>query len=155
METIKKLYEKAKGTREFQEIIDEWIDVFDEHLLEMEIEDKRKYEKLIDEFCVAIYGEHMTERMANEAVSEMIGADGRRGGKWTFEEAKAVAKHHGIRFDGFNEYEWYYVLNMMYSDYCKIFNNEEDIYVKMAEAWFMDKDVDEGKTYRYYKEVVC
>ena len=65
-----------------------------------------------------------------------------------------IAKNEGISFKKFNEYDWFYVLNMIYSDFYKVFVNNTNLYVKTALEWLNDIDVKSGKAYRYYIKVV-
>lgn len=78
--------------------------------------------------------------------------DGTKGAHWNLEQTNTVARQLGIKFDDFNEYDWYASLNMVYSDYYnpKFDNN---IYAQLAKDWIIDKDVPKGKTYRYYKKL--
>lgn len=80
----------------------------------------------------------------------MINEDGTKGAHWTVEETTLVAKQSGITFDNFNEYDWNYVMNMIYSDYYGAIPNEVSSYVKLAKKFIMDKDADKGKALKYY-----
>lgn len=54
---------------------------------------------------------------------------------------------------GYNRWDLYYVMNMLYSDYYNVLGSDTAIYVKLSKAWFEDPDVSEGKAYRYYMQV--
>lgn len=54
---------------------------------------------------------------------------------------------------GFNRWDLYFVMNMLYSDYYNVLGSDTATYVKMSKAWFEDPDVSEGKAYRYYMQV--
>ena len=58
-------------------------------------------------------------------------------------------------FDMFNAWDWYYVMNMLYSDFYPIIGTDTAMYIKMAKLWIMDKDVEQGKAWRYFTEVAC
>ena len=55
-----------------------------------------------------------------------------------------------IRFTNFNEYDWNYVMNMMYSDYYGAVPNDVNSYIRLAVKFLEDKDAKEGKAYCYY-----
>ena len=84
----------------------------------------------------------------------MINSDGTKGAHWTLEETTSMAKNEGITFQHFNEYDWFYVINMIYSDFYKVFGSNTNMYVKTALEWLTDADVKAGKAYRYYVNVV-
>lgn len=60
---------------------------------------------------------------------------------------------YGIKCIGFNRWDLYFVMNMLYSDYYNVLGSDTATYVKMSKAWFEDPDVSEGKAYRYYMQV--
>ncbi len=97
-----------------------------------------------------LYGCHFCEWMLEKAVSKMVNEDGTTGGHWNVIDTTAVARNNGITFDSFNEYDWNYVMNMMYSDYYGAVNNSVDSYMKLAKKFLMDKDAKEGKALHYY-----
>lgn len=81
-----------------------------------------------------------------------------RGGKWTPDQVKPYAQKNGIRTDGAKIYEFWAVMNAMYSDYyetAKRYNvATPDFFADMAKAFLMDKDALEGKAARYYRDIV-
>ena len=108
------------------------------------------YNTLENYFYKEIYGKHFNEWLLNQAVSSMINEDGSTGGHWTLEQTTQVAKSSGIDFSKFNEYDWNYVMNMMYSDYYGAVANDTGSYVRLAIKFLEDKDAKEGKAYCYY-----
>lgn len=97
-----------------------------------------------------IYGNHFNEWKLDEAVKSMVNEDGTTGPHWTLEQTTSVAKQNGITFDNFNEFDWNYVMNMVYSDYYGAVSNETSSYVKLAKKFLMDKDAKKGKAFCYY-----
>lgn len=97
-----------------------------------------------------IYGNHFNEWMLQEATKAMINEDGTTGPHWTVEQTSSVAKSSGITFDSFNEYDWNYVMNMVYSDYYGAVSNDTTAYAKLAKKFLMDKDAKKGKAFCYY-----
>ena len=97
-----------------------------------------------------VYGCHFTKWMLEKALKDMVNEDGTVGGHWTVEQTTMVARSNGISFTKFNEYDWNYVMNMIYSDYYGVVPNETNTYVKMARKFLEDKDAEEGKALKYY-----
>lgn len=97
-----------------------------------------------------IYGMHFSDWMVEKATKNMINEDGTTGPHWTVEQTTSVAKQNNITFDSFNEYDWNYVMNMIYSDYYGAVSNEASSYMKLAKKFLMDKDAGEGKALCYY-----
>lgn len=100
------------------------------------------YDVMYKLHCV-VYGPHFNERLAKMAVSRMENTDGTYGGHWTMEQTNQLAEQHDIKCKA----DYYYVINMLYSDYGKIFGNESAIYAKMAKAYICDPDAPNGKTF--------
>lgn len=104
------------------------------------------YEKIY----ILIYGNHFSEEIATMAVADMENEDGTQGGKWSISDSLVIAKKYGATFANFNDADWFYVLNMMYSDYCTIFTDKEDMYAVLSMAYLYDKDGIEGKAFLQY-----
>ena len=56
------------------------------------------------------------------------------------EQLMASAKQMGVKFDDYDEDEFYAVYLMQVSDYPTI-SNEPHVYLGMAKSWLEDKDV--------------
>lgn len=97
-----------------------------------------------------IYGVHFCDWMVECATKNMINEDGTTGPHWNVDQTNSVAKQMGISFNTFNEYDWNYVMNMMYSDYYGYVSNDVTAYAKLAKGFLMDKDAKEGKALCYY-----
>lgn len=154
MSKFKELSMEAQKMPNSNEIMKEWDDILDYYLDIFKDKDKETYINLMDELFVSINGEHLTEDMAYKAVGKMNNEDGTNGEHYNMDLAKILAERNGVTWNHFNNYDWYYVLNMVYSDYYKLFGNDDNMYIKLALAWLNDKDIPEGKAYRYYKNVV-
>lgn len=103
------------------------------------------------------YGHHISEDMAKELVHDFPVTDGsgrESGEKWNCEQAKDLALKVGIDLDKINKWEWYLVLNNMYSDYSNTLKKhgmtDSTIYAELAKDWFHDPDADEHKTFKYF-----
>ena len=112
------------------------------------------YEDLEMYLYKELYGCHFSDWMLEKATSKMINEDGTTGPHWTVEQTTSVARQNGISFDTFNEYDWNYVMNMVYSDYYGAVSNSVDSYMKLARRFLMDKDAKEGKALHYYLAMV-
>lgn len=97
-----------------------------------------------------IHGCHFTEWLVEKATAYMTNEDGTIGRHWTIDQTTSVAKQNGITFDRFNEYDWNYVMNMIYSDYYGAVPNETSSYIKLSKKFLEDKDAKEGKALKYF-----
>lgn len=112
------------------------------------------YEDLEMYLYKMIYGCHFCEDLLKKALEHMVNEDGTKGGHWKIEQTNSVARSKGIMFDKFNEYDFNYVMNMMYSDYYGAVPNDTDTYYKMALKFLNDKDAPEGKAFKYYFKLI-
>lgn len=108
------------------------------------------YETLEMHLYKEMYGCHFNEWLLEKAIKNMVNEDGTTGEHWNLEQTNSVAKQYGINFNKFNEYDWNYVMNMIYSDYYGAIPNETSNYIKIAKAFLNDKDAKEGKAFHYY-----
>ena len=97
-----------------------------------------------------VYGCHFTKWLLDKALKDMVNEDGTIGGHWDVKDTTMVARSSGIQFTDFNEFDWNYVMNMIYSDYYGVVPNDTSTYVKMARKFLEDKDAEEGKALKYY-----
>lgn len=74
--------------------------------------------------------------------SMLKNADGTRGEKFDMNQIMPIAKQMNIDYRRFNEEDLVMAVNMLYSDYCKIFGNDITKYVAMAKAFLEDDDFD-------------
>jgi len=127
------------------------LEMFMERLKERDMEmydiaEEMMYEK--------VYGCHFTNWLLDMVCNLMVNEDGTTGKHWSLEETTQLAKTHGLKFVDFNEYDFNYVMNMMYSDYYSILGNEIDKYYKMSVKFLEDVDAPKGKAYRYHKAML-
>lgn len=107
-------------------------------------------------FYIAQNGENITPELAKILVTDFAitdGSDRIDGEKWTIEEAESLGIKSGVNFEFISKYEWYLILNMMYSDYyivSKMYNLESDFFINLAISWFNDVDAKENKTFNYF-----
>jgi len=131
----------------------ELTDVLNDHFEEMLVIDPKAYWDVMHDLHVLANGYYFDEECALWAVSQMQNEDGTKGQHWSIADTTSVAQSNGIMFDTFNVYDWYYVLNMTYSDYFSLIGSSVPTYIQFAKAWIMDKDAAEGKAYRYFQAI--
>lgn len=105
--------------------------------------------ELVEKFLMKLdllLNPHFTKESAEHAVSKMVNKDGTRGEHWTYEQTSDVLKDQGYECD---EADWYYVLNMIYSDYYKA-GRSTDTYVELAHDFLTDFDAPECKAKKYF-----
>lgn len=150
-----------------KEIIDKIIEKDDEQemrglglvllssLNELKKHDEKLYKDFSGDICFYAYGKHLSKITAIEWVFKMENNDGTVGEHWTKAETDNAAKTVNIDFSktNYNEWEWYAVMNMIYSDYYSPEREAKD-YIYLAKKFIEDKDAVEGKTYYYYKYIV-
>lgn len=117
------------------------------------LSDKEVYDEVVDKLYKECYGEHFSDWLAEKAVENFKNVDGTEGAHWSVEQIDDVIRQYGIKCIGFNRWDLYFVMNMLYSDYYNVLGSDTATYVKMSKAWFEDPDVSEGKAYRYYMQV--
>ena len=122
----------------------------DDQLMLVKQRDYEMYEELEIDLYKEVYGCHFNDWMLEKALKKMVNEDGTYGGHWTVEQTNSVAKNMGISFTNFNEYDFNYVMNMLYSDYYGAVNNDPNTYARMAKKFLDDKDAYGGKAFRYY-----
>lgn len=105
--------------------------------------------RLADKFLMKVdllVNPHFTQETAEYAVSKMKNRDGSTGEKWNYNETTKVLNSKGYTF---NPADWYYALNMTYSDKYKQGKTSED-YIEDAYMFLDDIDAPHDKAKRYY-----
>lgn len=143
-EIVKKLAENA--TKADMETLTELTGNFLEKIREKEPE----VDKLITKIDLMLNPD-FTKETAEYAVSKMKNEDGTEGGHWDYDTTTSVLKSKGYDF---NPCDWYYVLNMVYSDYFSK-DQPDDYYFKLAYDFLKDKDAPVGKAKKYFLAMHC
>ena len=100
---------------------------------------------------------NLTMDDARRWAENMKNADGTRGPHWTISQTEQVKRENGMRC---NAAEFFAVMNAIYSDFCValeecgIQRTDTACYAKLARAWIMDEDAEEGKAKRYFEFIV-
>ena len=139
----------------FKELIDKYLDDSDDMVKltnkidwfvdEVEKEDK----ELADKFLMKIdllLNPHFTRETSKHVVDRLINKDGSKGGHWTYDQTTRVLENQGWDF---HTCDWYYVLNMIYSDYYKSGRSDET-YIELAKDFIDDIDAPDDKAKKYY-----
>lgn len=108
------------------------------------------------------HGKHhkLTREMAMEWVDSMEGSDPAKphGGKWSMEQVKPIATKYGVPTEGEKFYEFWAIMNAMYSDYYPVAKKYNaltpEFFADMAMAFISDKDAVENKAAMYYECIV-
>lgn len=130
-------------------------------LKEMKYNDPEAFEELMYK-CnkhSGMYGynskNHFTREKAEMAVRKMENVDGTKGEHWSFDEVKRFINAYKINIDEYEYADFYYVINMFYSDYKRVFEklgiNNTEAYIKMTEATLTDPDAPEGAVFVRYE----
>ena len=127
------------------------VDFLTKQIDELKHYDEELHDEMECELYLAVYGPHFSEWAYDKAVTHLENADGTVGPHWEFSAVRDYANQRGLAYDRFNEYDFAYVMNVMYSDYFGSVNDSPESYYKLAKAFLEDKDAPEGKAWRYYK----
>ena len=124
------------------------------HKIDYFVEEVReKHPEMVDHFLIKIdllLNPHFTKESSKYAVSILKNKDGSIGGHWDYDTTTRVLEAKGYDF---KPCDWYYVLNMIYSDYYKSGRSDET-YIEMAYDFLSDKDAPSDKAKRYYKAMM-
>ena len=140
-EKIVREYAKDSDTEDMNRLTHK-IDWFTEKVRE-------KDPVLVDHFLMKVdllLNPHFTKETAGYAVSMMKNKDGTMGEHWNYDETTSVLRDSKLPFE---EADWYYTLNMIYSDYYKSDKSTKN-YVEMASDFLSDMDAPECKAKKYY-----
>lgn len=143
MHKIKEYMEAIKGDSEKQK---EVHDILGWGMMKLKMHDEDDYNKMMMKVHCVVEGPHFDEYLAKKAVEKMHNVDGTHGAHWTMEETNRLADQYGCK----HKADWFYVLNMMYSDYANVFGTNVETYAKMAKAYLTDPDAEDGKAFKTY-----
>lgn len=105
--------------------------------------------------------QELTKENARAWVASMRGSDPAKpkGGKWSMEDVKPYAQRMGMPTDGVEFFEFFAIMNAMYSDYFEVakkynLQNNPAFFADMAKAWLHDEDAVDNKAAMYYDCIV-
>lgn len=142
----------------FKELIDKYVDDSSEDEMRMLtfkmdkfVEEVREIRpEMVDKFLMKVdlvLNPSFSKETAKWAVSKLKNKDGTTGEHWNYETTTKVLESKGYNF---KPCDWYYVLNMIYSDYYKS-GRSDDTYIELAHDFLEDKDGTENKAKKYFK----
>lgn len=108
--------------------------------------DNELYEEIKTKMYEMAYGKVLTKEMAEKWVNSMKPI-----ARWSMEETNSVKNEYGADID---EISFYVVMNMMYSDYKNVFEDDIDKYYRMTMDFLKDEDAGDNKLYKYWKYIV-
>lgn len=132
---------KIEDMYKLNEMLDELICDLKEQKPQLYKEYKMKLYKLA-------YGSVLSEKMAEEIITEMEPYHMR----WSLSETRQVQEQYGL--DRIRDIDFWVVINSAYNDYKELFDDNLDMYVKFTKLFIMDKDGKEDKVYEYFMNVV-
>lgn len=103
--------------------------------------------KLAKKMFYHIHDGHFDEKLAKYAVHKMHNVDGTTGERVSMDEVKKIMEQCKITC---NMYDFYYIINMAYSDYAKVFGTNANLYINWTLAYMQDPDAKSGKALRQY-----
>lgn len=106
--------------------------------------DRSLYDRIEIKMYEMAYGKTLTEEMASTWVHSMKPA----GMKWTKIQTDELIKKYNLAL---NDVDFWAIMNAMYNDYYKTFDDEIETYIKLARDFIKDEDAIEGKVYEYWK----
>ena len=103
-----------------------------------------KYKEYKNKLYGMAYGYAICDELREEIVNKI-------GEHWTLDETEKV--RHQYRYENISPNEFNVVMNMAYSDYSDIFDDDLDLYAKFSRAFIEDKDAKKGKVYLYFSTI--
>ena len=114
------------------------------------VEDVREvHPELVTKFLLHVdllLNPHFTKETAEYATSQMQNKDGSAGTHWDYATTAQILA--GLKYN-FQTSDWYYVLNMMYSDYYQQ-GFDDKVYTELAVDFLDDKDAPACNDKKYY-----
>lgn len=93
----------------------------------------------------------ITPKIAEKWAEEFCNEDGSKGAHWTMDQTQSQMESRRFNLD---KAEFFLVMNMLYSDFCKVFKryglDKPEFYADLAKAWIEDEDAVENKVAVYF-----
>lgn len=154
---MSKLYDLVMSIQKTEKMSE---DALIKHLVEA-IEQEESCEDEYRDLYEEAYGEKINKELAEIWVKSMDKVDDSQpdGQHWTVDQCYDVGNKVSVDWNKWNKWEWYCVLNMMYSDYyktAKVLGMQDDpmFFARLGKDWLCDSDAGENKLYNYYFNVV-
>ena len=115
---------------------------------EMRYANQEAYIKAMLTVHEAIFGKHFSENLAKHAVEDMENVDGSKGEHWNISQTNQLLTSQNLKY---NKYDWYYLMNMLHSDFSGVLGEDSKLYLNMAKAYIEDPDAKDSKVYCIWK----
>lgn len=135
-----------KAVKDNPEKTEKLSEIVDEMHKKLKMHCPSDYYNMLSKMHCVVYGPHFDEETAKMAVDDMHNVDDSHGGHWSMEQTNSIADQQGIK----EKADFYYVMNMLWSDFNKVLGNDANLYVKMAKAYMEDPDAEKGKPFRMW-----
>lgn len=156
MVSLVKIYDEMRNERDGKERFAAILSTVDDFIHGMKGKDPEAYDKLKMSLYIDSQGYHFNDELLEHAYAVMVNDDGSKAPYFPLDDCEKLARRNNIRFQNFNEYDFAYTMNMLYSDYCQVLGTDGNIYAKMALKFLDDPDAPDGgstKALRYYLSV--
>lgn len=140
---IKEYIEKiiSNGKQEDMECLEEMLT---EIIKDFKYDNKEKYKKYKMKLYSMANGYTIDDDM-RESIIDKIGEH------WTINETEEIKNQYGYSID---KNDFNVVMNMAYSDYKDVFNDDTDLYAKFSNAFINDNDAVKGKILYYFNTII-
>ena len=79
---------------------------------------------------------------------DMENVDGSKGEHWNISQTNQLLTSQNLKY---NKYDWYYLMNMLHSDFSGVLGEDSKLYLNMAKAYIEDPDAKDSKVYCIWK----
>lgn len=116
-------------------------DMLDSLICDLKEKNPLLYKKYKDELYCMAYGPKINDDIAKDIIKKI-------GEHWSYEETENVRNKYD--YDDLEPLDFYVTMNMAYSDFKEVFDDDLDLYAKFSKSFIDDKDAVEGKLYYYF-----
>ena len=142
-EYIEKIVDNGKieDMQELSDMLEDTMEIIKDY-------DKECYKDFEMKLYKMAYGNHLNKSMAQDIVNKMRPY----GERYSYEETRNLQEQRGI--NDIDTPSFYTVLNSAYNDYKDIFSEDIEGYIRFTIDFIKDEDAKEGKTFKYFTEIV-
>lgn len=102
---------------------------------------------MFKEFYEMENGFHFNRGLLFFALDKMVFENGIG---YSLEQSTQLAKKYDVTFNShFNEFDWCYALNLIYSDFFDS-DFDDEMYVRLTKKFLYDADFKDGKAYKFF-----
>lgn len=132
---------KIEDMQELSEMLEDTMEIIKDY-------DEKCYKDFEIKLYKMAYGSHLNKSMAQDIVHKMRPF----GERWNYEEVENIQRQRGI--NDIDTASFYTVINSAYNDYKDIFSEDVEGYIRFTIDFIKDEDAKEGKTFKYFTEIV-